>query len=217
VVHAAHNRQGAEATVAEIRQLGQQAIVVLADFCEQKQLNELAEQSWNWRGSVDILVNNAGADILIGSAAKATFEEKLSRLWKIDVLGSIRLSKSIGRRMQNRGRGVIVNIGWDQAETGMAGQTGELFAATKGAVTAFTRSLAKSLAPHVRVNCVAPGWIKTAWGESASGAWQDHAKNESLLARWGTPEDVAQTIRFLASPQASFISGQVIAANGGRA
>ena len=217
VVHAAHNREAAEATAKQIREWGQAAIVVMADFCDEAKLHEFAETAWNWRGNIDVLVNNAGADVLIGNAGKASFEEKLSRLWQIDVLGSIRLSKSIGRRMQKRGRGAIVNIGWDQAEIGMAGQTGELFATTKGAVTAFTRSLAKSLAPHVRVNCIAPGWIKTAWGHSASAAWQERAKNESLLARWGTPEDLAQAIRFLASPQASFITGQVIAINGGRA
>jgi 3-oxoacyl-[acyl-carrier protein] reductase len=217
VVHAAHNREAAEAIAKQIRELGQEALVVLADFRQDKQLDELAQRAWNWRGSLDILVNNAGADVLIGNAGKATFEEKLSRLWQIDALGSIRLSKSIGRRMQRRGRGAIVNISWDQAEIGMAGQTGELFATTKGAITAFTRSLAKSLAPQVRVNCVAPGWIKTAWGQSASAAWQERAKNESLLCRWGTPEDVAHAIRFLASPQASFITGQLIAINGGRA
>ena len=97
----------------------------------------------------------------------------------------------------------------------MAGDSGELFAATKGAIMAFTRSLAKSLAPHVRVNCVAPGWIKTAWGERASAAWQERAVRESLLARWGTPEDVARAVRFLVSPEAAFITGQVLPVNGG--
>jgi 3-oxoacyl-[acyl-carrier protein] reductase len=127
------------------------------------------------------------------------------------------LSQLIGKTMHDRGRGVIINMGWDQAETGMAGDTGELFATAKGAVMAFTRSLAKTLAPEVRVNCLAPGWIKTAWGESANPAWQRRAQQESLLQRWGTPEDVAKAARFLASPAAQFITGQIIAVNGGRA
>jgi 3-oxoacyl-[acyl-carrier protein] reductase len=80
---------------------------------------------------------------------------------------------------------------------------------------AFTRSLAKSLAPQVRVNCVAPGWIKTAWGQRASASWQERAQRESLLARWGTPGDVAKAVRFLASPEAAFITGQVLPVNGG--
>jgi 3-oxoacyl-[acyl-carrier protein] reductase len=110
---------------------------------------------------------------------------------------------------------VIVNVGWDQAEHGMAGDSGEMFAAAKGAVMAFTRSLAKSLAPRVRVNCVAPGWIKTTWGETASEYWQARAVAESLLARWGTAEDVARVVRFLAGPDAAFVTGQIVNVNGG--
>ena len=97
----------------------------------------------------------------------------------------------------------------------MAGDSGELFAAAKGAVMAFSKSLARSLAPEVRVNCVAPGWIKTDWGAGASQYWQDRAKSESLLARWGTPEDVAAIVRWLASPAAGFVTAQTIMVNGG--
>ena len=118
---------------------------------------------------------------------------------------------------EQRGSGAIVNMGWDQAEHGMAGASGEIFAATKGAVMAFSKSLARSLAPAVRVNCVAPGWIKTAWGQHASQAWQDRAKRESLLGRWGTPDDVAHAVVFLASPAASFITGHILPVNGGLA
>jgi 3-oxoacyl-[acyl-carrier protein] reductase len=164
-----------------------------------------------------VWVNNAGADVLTGSAAAWTFDEKLDALWKVDVLSTLRLSRAVGVRMQQRGGGVIINMGWDQAETGMAGDSGELFGATKGAVMAATRSLAKSLAPTVRVNCLAPGWIRTEWGERASAEWQDRARRESLMGRWGRPEDVAQVACFLASPAADFINGQIIHINGGRA
>ena len=109
--------------------------------------------------------------------------------------------------MKQRGSGSILNIGWDQAATGMEGDSGEMFATTKGAVMAFTLSLAKSLAPEVRVNCIAPGWIKTDWGEEASDYWQQRAIGESLLQRWGTPEDIAKAARFLASDEATFING----------
>jgi 3-oxoacyl-[acyl-carrier protein] reductase len=79
----------------------------------------------------------------------------------------------------------------------------------------FTRSLAVSLAPAVRVNCIAPGWIRTAWGESASAAWQERVIREIPLRRWGAPEDVARLARFLVSRDASFLTGQVINVNGG--
>src|SRR6202020_2731828 len=119
------------------------------------------------------------------------FDAKLAMLWSVDVAATIRLCRAIGRLMKAQGHGSIVTMGWDQAEIGMEGDSGELFAATKGAVMAFTRSLSLSLAPEVRVNALAPGWIKTAWGESASAAWQERALRETPLARWGTPDDVA--------------------------
>lgn len=80
---------------------------------------------------------------------------------------------------------------------------------------AFTRSLARSLAPAVRVNCVAPGWIRTAWGAQASDYWQQRATRESLLERWGEPADVAHAVRYLASPAASFVTGHILPVNGG--
>ncbi len=108
-----------------------------------------------------------------------------------------------------------MNIGWDGAERGMAGEGAELFAVAKGAVMAFTRSLAQSLAPEVHVNCVAPGWIKTAWGEGADERWQKRAEEESLSGRWGVPEDVARAAVFLVSPAAGFVNGQIVEVNGG--
>ena len=113
------------------------------------------------------------------------------------------------------GRGAIVTIGWDQADRGMEGNSGELFAATKNAIMGFSRSLAVGLAPKVRVNCIAPGWIKTAWGDTASSAWQERVLRETPLKRWGTPADIANAARFLCSDDASFITGQVINVNGG--
>jgi 3-oxoacyl-[acyl-carrier protein] reductase len=218
-VHARENREGAEETAKQIRELGRRSEVLLFDLAERSNHEPLVEQAWNWSGGVDIWINNAGADVLTGDAAKLSFAEKLELLWKVDVASCVHLSRSVGRRMKERttqaGAASIINIGWDQVELGMEGDSGEMFAAAKGAVMAFTGSLAKSLAPEVRVNCVAPGWIQTGWGEGASGYWQASAVRESLLGRWGTPEDVARAVRFLASPDAAFITGQVIAVNGG--
>lgn len=215
LVHAAKNRAGAEETAALVRGLGVQSQVFLADLAEPNSQDEFVRQAWAWRGQVDVWVNNAGVDTLTGANAKLSFEEKLEQLWRLDVTASLRLSRRVGQLMKARGTGSIVNIGWDQAEVGMAGDSGELFAAIKGAVMAATKSLAKSLAPTVRVNCVAPGWVKTAWGEGASEAWQTRARREALLDRWGTPEDIAAAIVFLSSPAASFITGHILPVNGG--
>jgi NAD(P)-dependent dehydrogenase (short-subunit alcohol dehydrogenase family) len=216
LVHARRNHQGAEAVAAEISAHGRQATTKLADLGELAAQDEFAGAAWRWR-PIDIWVNNAGVDVLTGAAAKWSFEEKLAALWKVDVVATLRLSRSVGARMRERGHGVILNMGWDQAETGMAGDSGEMFAAVKGAVMAATRSLAKALAPEVRVNCLAPGWIRTAWGQHASEEWQRRAVRESLMQRWGEPKDVARVARFLVSPAGEFVNGQVIVINGGQA
>ena len=160
-------------------------------------------------------MNNAGADCLTGEAREWSFERKLEQLLHTDVVATLRLSRLAGSKMKKQGSGVIINMGWDQALTGMAGDSGELFSAAKGAVMAFSKSLALSLAPEVRVNCLAPGWIKTDWGEGASEYWQERAKKECALGRWGEPRDVARVARFLASPAAEFITGQTLSVNGG--
>ncbi|MEX0679651.1 MAG: SDR family oxidoreductase [Pirellulales bacterium] len=215
VVHARASRKQAEEVAALARLEGGQSQVILCDLADPASHAGLVERAWEWRGSVDIWVNNAGADVLTGEAAGWSFERKLEALWQVDVAATIGLSRAVGQHMRKRGSGVIINIGWDQVAGGMAGDSGQLFTAAKGAVMAFTASLARSLAPLVRVNCVAPGWIKTKWAEGASLAWHERAVGESLMERWGTPEDVAAAVRFLASPAASFITGQTIPVNGG--
>lgn len=215
LVHGRRSQEAAEAVVHEIAAAGGEAAVAMADLANDSMHEALVEQAWAWRGKVDIWMNNAGADVLTGDAAKWPFERKLEHLWRVDVTGAMRLSRLAGSRMKSQGGGTIINVGWDQAEIGMAGDSGELFAAVKGAVMAFSRSLARSLAPEVRVNCVAPGWIKTSWGDQASDFWQRRAVAESLLARWGEPEDVARAVRFLASPASAFVTGQILNINGG--
>lgn len=214
VTHGFHQPEGAASTAEEIRRLGLQSEPILADLCDTAQIADLRDRAWRNR-HVAVWINAAGADVLTGENGRLTFDEKLRLLWKTDVLATIQLSRMVGRKMKSQGTGTIINMGWDQAEWGQAGDSGELFAATKGAIMAFTKSLAKSLAPEVRVNCLAPGWIKTKWGDSASEYWQERAIRESLLGRWGTPEDVARVTRFLVSPDAEFLTGQIFQVNGG--
>ncbi len=211
VVHGGHSQSRIDTAVAEI---GGDTTGVLANLATIEGCEQLLADVAKW-GPVDVWINSAGADVLTGEAAQLSFAAKLQQVWEVDVRGTMLLSRGIGTAMRARGSGVIINIGWDQAKIGMAGDSGEMFAATKGAVMAFTKSLAKSLAPSVRVNAIAPGWIRTSWGDDASDYWNARAKGEALVGRWGAVDDIAQLALFLASPAASFINGQVICANGG--
>jgi len=214
VVHG--RRQSAAQEVShQLEQAGIRSQVVLADLREPTDCDRLVQSAWKEWAGIDIWINNAGADILTGDAARWPFERKLQELLAVDLNATIRLSRDVGQRMKSQGRGVLLNMGWDQAEMGMEGDSGQLFGSVKAAVIAFSKSLALSLAPEVRVNCLAPGWIRTAWGTSASERWQERVRRETPLGRWGTPEDVAAAARWLVSPAAAFITGQVIRVNGG--
>jgi 3-oxoacyl-[acyl-carrier protein] reductase len=214
IVHG--RRSAASATVAaELAAQGVRTQSLLADISDPAAGERLLAEAWDVWGGLDVLVLNAGADTLTGPAAQWPFERKLAELFAVDVTSTILLGRAAGERMKQQGHGVILTIGWDQAETGMEGDSSQLFGTTKGAVMAFTRSLAVSLAPDVRVNCIAPGWIQTAWGEKASAVWHERVRQETPLGRWGTPEDVAAAAVWLASPGAAFVTGQVIRVNGG--
>jgi 3-oxoacyl-[acyl-carrier protein] reductase len=214
ILHGNRHPESAGQLADELRRQQVTVRVVLHDFSNSAGLEDFVEKVWQI-APLDILVNNAGVDVLTGPAADWSFSKKLAALWAVDVEATTHLSRSLGTKMKDRGAGLIVNIGWSLAEMGMAGESGEYFATVKGAVMAFSRSLAKSLAPYVRVNCVAPGWIQTKWGETASEYWQERAASESLVGRWGAPEDVARVVRFLASPEAAFVNGQIINVDGG--
>jgi 3-oxoacyl-[acyl-carrier protein] reductase len=215
IVHGRSSQTAAEDVAERIRAMGRKSAVLMADLADRAAGVTLVRDAWSLWGGLDAWLQLAGADTLTGPGAKLSFDAKLDQLWSVDVASTIRLCRDVGRRMVSQGSGSIVTMGWDQAETGMEGDSGELFAATKGAILAFTRSLALSLAPEVRVNALAPGWIKTAWGQHAPKAWQDRVIAETPLSRWGTPQDVAAVACFLVSDAAVFLTGQVIRVNGG--
>lgn len=217
VVHCSRSIDAANETARLVQQHGVRATVVQADFSglAADVAAAFVDQACEPFGGCDIWINNAGADLLTGPAAGLGYADKLRVLLDVDVQSTVLLASEVGRRMQEQGGGVIVNVGWDQADRGMEGNSGELFAVSKNAIMGFSRSLAVSVAPEVRVNCIAPGWILTAWGEGASDYWQDRVREETPLDRWGTPQDIASMARFLVSDEASFITGQVINVNGG--
>ena len=195
---------------------GGRALVRQADLATREACERLVAEARDALGRIDVWVNNAGADVLTGEAAAWEWERKLDVLLAVDLKGTIASSYAIGEvmRAQEHG-GAIVNMSWDHVTGGMAGENPELFSAVKGGVLAFSKSLARSLAPGVRVNVLCPGWIETSFGEQADPDFHRSVAEDTPLGRWGRPEDVAGAALYLASADAAFVTGQALYVNGG--
>jgi 3-oxoacyl-[acyl-carrier protein] reductase len=210
------NEAGAREVEHQIKALGRHVAVIQADVAEETSIQSLAVAARTAVGSIDAWVNNAGADILTGSAATLSDLAKLDLLLAVDLRGTMLASWCAAEMLgaQPDG-GVIVNMSWDHVVTGMAGRNPELFAAVKGGVLAFSKSLARSVAPRVRVNVVAPGWIDTSFAAGIDQRRRSVVAESTPLKRWGTPDDVAGAVVYLISPAAAFVTGQTLFIGGG--
>jgi 3-oxoacyl-[acyl-carrier protein] reductase len=210
------NAAGARETAEQIRALGRRVVSFQIDIADENQLARLGPDANDRLGRLDAWINNAGADILTGSAASSSDVARMDLLLSVDLRGTILASWQAARILADqRDGGVIVNMSWDHVLTGMPGTNPQLFAAVKGGVLAFSKSLARSVAPRVRVNVLAPGWIETSFASDLSADRRDAVAKSTPLARWGTPDDVAGAAVFLASPAAAFMTGQVLLVGGG--
>jgi 3-oxoacyl-[acyl-carrier protein] reductase len=190
--------------------------VAQADLATTQTCEALVEEARERLGGLDVWINNAGADVLTGEAAGWQWERKLDLLLAVDLKGTIACSFAAGAVMREQTTGgAIVNMSWDHVTAGMAGENPLLFSAVKGGVLAFSKSLARELAPRVRVNVLCPGWIETAFAEEADEEFREEVVRSTPLERWGRPEDVAAATLWLASPDAAFITGQSVNINGG--
>jgi 3-oxoacyl-[acyl-carrier protein] reductase len=210
------NVTGARETEAEVGGLGRKVAIFQVDLSDGSAVSSLGSAARDTFGRIDAWINNAGADILTGTAASLSDVEKMDRLLSVDLRGTILASWRAAEILAAQpGGGVIINMSWDHVLTGMAGTNPQLFAAVKGGVLAFSKSLARSVAPRVRVNVLAPGWIETSFAADLDSARRQLVADSTPLARWGTPDDVAGAAVFLASPGAAFITGQTILIGGG--
>lgn len=166
------------------------------------------------QGRIDVLINNAG--VVFNKKIGMIVREETELMFRVNVIAVIELTQLVSRIMARTGGGSIVNIASVTAVLGSAGQTA--YSSTKGAIISFTKSAAKELAPQgIRVNAVAPGIVKTERFEElyeASGDKIDTRIERIALGRLGNPEDVANAVAFLASEQASYISGQILGVDG---
>jgi 3-oxoacyl-[acyl-carrier protein] reductase len=208
------NADGAERAAGEIRALGRRAEVIRADISREADVAALGRAATERLGRVDGWINNAGADILTGGGARLSRLDKLDRVLAVDLRGTILASWAAAEVMGQRG-GAIVNLSWDHVTLGMAGENPILYSAAKGGIASFSKSLARQLAPAIRVNILAPGFIETAFGEQADQGWHREVAEQTPLKRWGRPDDLVGAALYLVSDESRFVTGQMIMVNGG--
>ena len=208
----------ANETVRLIENIGNEAISIKTDVTDFSQVKEMVTTALITFGKIDILVNNAGWDKL------GPFVETTAEFWDaiidLNLKGHIYCTRAVLDHMMERKRGVIINMASDAGKIGFRGEV--VYSAAKGGVIAFGKALAKEMGEHgIRINSVAPGPTETPMlqiGLEKNKYVFDEMmllKKQTPLGRFGTPEEVADLVLFLASDESKFITGQVISINGG--
>ena len=188
-------------------------LCVKADVAVEEEVEAMMNQVVDHFGKIDILVNNAGIcrDSLLLEKSVANFR----RILDVNLIGTYLCSKYAAKVMLERGGGKIINISSTNAIDTYYPESCD-YDASKAGVISLTHNLAREFAPHILVNCVCPGWVKTDMSDGLSIEQIQEEENKILLHRFADPEEVAKVVLFLASSKASYINDSIIRVDGGK-
>ncbi|MDP8263547.1 MAG: 3-oxoacyl-[acyl-carrier-protein] reductase [Candidatus Ancaeobacter aquaticus] len=206
------NKEQAENVVQEIEKIGGKGHLAQGDVKKEEDAEAIVDDIISKYDRIDILVNNAGVtrDMLLISMETEDWDEVI----QTNLNGVFHFTRAVAQHMMMEKKGKIINIASFSGLRGGKGQSN--YAASKGALIAFTRAVALELAPkNINVNAVAPGMIETDMSSAVRGLTTDGIIKKIPLARYGKPEDCARLIVFLASDDASYITGEVVTIDGG--
>ena len=204
----------AEAVVEAITARGGEAISVQADVSRADDVRDLVSATLDRFGRIDILVNNAG--IMVTKGVLETTEDEWDRTIDINLKGAYLCSKAVAPIMIGQQGGTIVNMSSNSGLYHPSAMRFTEYVVSKAGINGLTKAMALALGPYVTVNAICPGWIRTDMLEMIDEDVQQRILDETALHRWGTPDDIAASAVFLASADASFITGELLIVAGGR-
>ncbi len=206
------DKAAADEVVTEIKRLGAEALTIQADVANESDVRRMVEETVKQFGGIDILVSNAGIVFDIPILEKTV--EQWERTLRVNLIGIFLCIKYATPHMKESSHPAIVTISSTNGIDTLGPESAD-YDASKAGVISLTKNFAQSLAPHIRVNTVAPGWVDTDINKDLSKDFIANETNKIALGRWGRPEEIAKAVLFLCSEDAGFVTGTTLVVDGG--
>ena len=212
IVNYVKDKKSADSVVKQIESLGRKSIAIQADVAVESDVKRMIEESVKHFGAIDILVNNAGIVFDIPILEKTT--EQWERTLRVNLIGTFLCIKYAVPHMKGGAGASILNISSTNGIDSLSPESAD-YDTSKAGVISLTKNFSQALAPDIRVNSIAPGWIDTDINKGLTKEYVESETSKIALKRWGQPEEIAKAVLFLCSEDASFVTGSTLVVDGG--